>query len=294
MNTGAMGRTLRQVVWGAALIGAGLAVATMAEARATATSGDTLMVSAGTAAATPSPDWKDDAIRRAFRDVLDRNPSSSEIRDYRNRIERDGWTESDIRRDLRERYANRDRDRDDRDRDRRDRLSDREVDRIINRAYNDILHRDPDPEGMRTYRREMIDNGWSEDDVRRALRTSAEKEMVREKDAERIVRRAYQDILGREPDRQGLVMYRNHMVFDRWDERRVRDALQESSEYRDRNRMTREKAVEIVKRAYRSVLGREADQGGLENYVQGMLRQGWTEQDVIRELKKSPEYRNKR
>ena len=58
--------------------------------------------------------------------------------------------------------------------------------------------------------------------------------------------------------------------------------------------MTREKAEEIVQRAYRSVLGREADAGGMQGYVQRVLRDHWSEADVARALRNSDEYRNKR
>ncbi|MEI6670234.1 MAG: hypothetical protein WCP29_18975 [Acidobacteriota bacterium] len=117
----------------------------------------------------------------------------------------------------------------DRDRDRED------VDRIIRQAYRDILKRDPDAEGMRTYRREMLQNGWSEQDLRKALRKSAERDAVKEKEAEKTVRRLYQDILGRPADPQGLREFRDHMVFDRWSERQVREALMNSREYKDKN-----------------------------------------------------------
>src|SRR5207244_8733647 len=46
---------------------------------------------------------QDAAITRAFRVVLNRDPSSFELRRYRMLMEQDGWSESDIRRDLRER-----------------------------------------------------------------------------------------------------------------------------------------------------------------------------------------------
>jgi hypothetical protein len=56
--------------------------------------------------------------------------------------------------------------------------------------------------------------------------------------------------------------------------------------------MTRAKAEEIVREAYRSVLGREPDAGS-RGYVDRVLRDKWTRQDVERELRKSPEYRNR-
>ena len=232
----------------------------------------------------PSSSRQDAVITRAFRDILKREPTSSELRRYRSLMSDAHWTESEVREDVRSL------------RDSKGRPGNRDVDydRAIRRAYQDILRREPDAEGLRHYRIEMIDNGWTEQDVRRALRTSGEHDKVKQDSADRIVRRAYQDLLGREPDGQGLARYRNEMLRNGWTERQVRDALMKSPEYREKNTMTREKAVDMVTRAYRNVLGRDPDPAGLESYVQGVLRNKWTEADVARELRKSDEYRNKR
>jgi hypothetical protein len=109
-------------------------------------------------------------------------------------------------------------------------------------------------------------------------------------DADRIVRRAYQDILDREPDEAGLRQYRSRIIDDGWSEAQVRDALRKSPEYRQKSVMTRQKAQEIVRRAYLAVLKREPDAGS-RGYVDRILRDKWTQSDVERELRKSPEYR---
>jgi hypothetical protein len=111
-------------------------------------------------------------------------------------------------------------------------------------------------------------------------------------DPDRIIRRAYQDILSREPDAAGLRTYRSHIIDDGWTETQVRDALRSSPEYRDKSTMTREKAVDIVRRAYLAVLKREPDAGS-QAYVDKVLREKWTQGDVERELRNSPEYRNR-
>jgi hypothetical protein len=67
-----------------------------------------------------------------------------------------------------------------------------------------------------------------------------------------------------------------------------------SREYRERNTMTRGKAEDIVKRAYREVLGRDADAAGLEAWTQKVLRERLTQADVNRALRESDEYKNKR
>jgi hypothetical protein len=109
---------------------------------------------------------------------------------------------------------------------------------------------------------------------------------------DRIVRRAYQDILDREPDTAGLRLYRSRIIDDGWSEEQVRDALRRSPEYRERTTMTRARAEEIVRRAYLSVLNREPDPAG-RGYVDRVLRDNWTEEDVVRELRRSPEFRNR-
>ena len=107
------------------------------------------------------------------------------------------------------------------------------------------------------------------------------------------VRRLYQEVLVREADPQGLVLYRNHMNNDRWSEQDVRSALLKSPEYLQRTTVTPQLAAEqLVARAYRAVLSREPDPAS-RVYVDKVLREHWTEADVTRELKNSPEYRSK-
>ena len=108
--------------------------------------------------------------------------------------------------------------------------------------------------------------------------------------AERMVRSAYQNVLHREPDEAGLRLYRRHITEDGWFEQQVREALRSSPENRV---LTRERASEIVRRAYLSVLNREPD-AGAQGYVNKVMRDGWTEEDVARELRRSPEYRQAR
>ena len=55
---------------------------------------------------------------------------------------------------------------------------------------------------------------------------------------------------------------------------------------------TRERAQDIVRRAYLSVLNREPDPQS-RGYVEKVLRDQWTQQDVERELRQSAEYRNR-
>lgn len=249
----------------------------------------------------------DAIIQRAFRSVLNRDPTNAEVRRYRVLMEDYNWSEADIRKDLR--------DRPDYQRYSTNRSSMR-PETIIRRAYQDILGRAPDAEGMRTYRSNIVDRNWTEQDVREALRNSPEyaSGAFRSNSADRIIRRAYQEILGREPDPSGLETYRRNIVERGWDEQDVRQALRRSDERRGavragqvergqvgRGQVVRGQAIvsdatatDIVRRAYLSVLNREPDETGMRDYKARILRDRWSEQQVIDALRNSDEYRAKR
>jgi hypothetical protein len=100
---------------------------------------------------------------------------------------------------------------------------------IIKRAYFDLLAREADPDGLRGYRSLIIDQGWTEAMVRDDIRQSGE---FRREGADRIIRRAYLDVLGREVDPTGLRQFRANLLEKNWTEGDVRDALRKSDEYR--------------------------------------------------------------
>jgi hypothetical protein len=104
-------------------------------------------------------------------------------------------------------------------------------------------------------------------------------------DPDPIIKRAYLDLLGREPDSAGFRDYRSLIIDQGWTETMVRDNIRRSDEFRH------EGADRIVRRAYLDVLGREADTDGLRLYRGNVLEKNWTEGDVRDALRKSDEYR---
>ena len=232
----------------------------------------------------------DAAIEHAFRAVLNRPPSDFELRRYRILMDANDWTEADVRRDLRERA------------DYRALRLRRGVtaESVVRRAYQDILGREPDPAGLRDYTRKITSEGWSEWDARNALRRSNEYAAgsalrFRTASADRIIDRAYRDILGREPDAAGRDNYRRLILEKGWDEHDVRRALIRSPERgQQRLAVSQQAAEDMVRRAYRGVLGRDPDPDGLTHYTSKMLYDGWNEDDVTRALRESDEYRDKR
>ncbi len=178
------------------------------------------------------------------------------------------------------------------DHDRRSKHDSNEPEVIVRRAYQDILNREPDEDGMRTYRSKIIDDNWSEKDVRNDLRRSQERAGLKSEAVDQIIRRAYQDVLRRDPDQSGLATYRAKMLYDGWSERDVRSDLKKSSERREIGDVSNEQAQQIVRRAYRDVLGREPDSGS-SVYIEKVMRNHWSQDDVATALRKSPEYKQK-
>lgn len=164
-------------------------------------------------------------------------------------------------------------------------ISSEDATKKVTRAYEDILGRKPDDEGMRIYRSKMVDDGWTEQQVRNALKKSDEKKVGNVDD---IITRAYQDILGRDPDKAGMKNYRSKMIDDGWTEQQVRNALKKSDEKKNGN------VDDIITRAYQDILGRDPDKAGLKNYREKMEDEGWSEKQVREALRKSPEAKKKK
>lgn len=104
---------------------------------------------------------------------------------------------------------------------------------IVQRAYQSTLRRAPDPGGLANYVRVLERRGWNESQLRRELRRSPEYRNVV---VPRLVKVAYKDVLGRDPDPAGFRFYSSRMISHGWTEGRVRDALRKSPEYQARKR----------------------------------------------------------
>lgn len=112
------------------------------------------------------------------------------------------------------------------------RIDMRAVDNMIYQAYREVLRRNPDPDGLRTYRHRIIHEGWSMDQVVAQLQRSSEARSV---DPRAAITQAYREVLGRDPDPQGLAHYMARWR-DGWTQGQIRDDLRRSAEYRNRRR----------------------------------------------------------
>jgi hypothetical protein len=107
-----------------------------------------------------------------------------------------------------------------------------EVDRTIERLFRDTLGRRPDAAALRNYRQRMMEDGWGEKEVRDELRRTDEYRTI----VERVIAKAYRDLLGRDVDPDGMRSYTHHMLRDGWSEEDVRRSIRESQEFRERPR----------------------------------------------------------
>lgn len=103
------------------------------------------------------------------------------------------------------------------------------------------------------------------------------------------------DGANRDPRRgDGRIDDRRDARDDRRDARDDRrDAREDRRDDRRDARMTRASAQEIVRRAYLSEFRREPDPGSA-GWVDMIMNENWTEADLVRELRRSAEYRNRR
>ncbi|PTX90723.1 DUF4214 domain-containing protein [Opitutus sp. ER46] len=173
-------------------------------------------------------------IHRAFFEYCGRGPTPEEMRHYRRRMIDERWSVGRIRQDINRQWSNDDEHHgrgpgydNDGPRGRRD-----AIDRMIERAYDDLLERRPDREGMEHYRR-FLERGGSESSMRARLRESEE---YRVKLPDSKTTRAYQNVLRRAPDAGGMEHYRKLLVDRGWSQRDVEADLRRSDEYRNRKR----------------------------------------------------------
>ena len=140
--------------------------------------------------------------------------------------------------------------------------------------------------------RDLKTEGWAEKISSLRVKAGGAAVAGRGSDVDQIIRQAYREVLDREPDPQGLEIYRNHMQRDGWSDDKVRQSLKSSPEYAQKGGMTVQKAQEIVRRAYLSVLKREPDPNS-KTFVDKVMLSNWSQQDVENELRKSDEYKRK-
>lgn len=102
---------------------------------------------------------------------------------------------------------------------------------LVTRVYAELFGAPPDASTLDEYVALVESRGLGEAGLRTELRRTR---AYRERDAAEAVRRAYRELLRRDPDESGLATYTRLMVDEGWSEARVREALRRSDEFRQR------------------------------------------------------------
>lgn len=165
----------------------------------------------------------------------------------------------------------------------RPRLNPREAEAIVIHAYREVLNRSPDPEGLRTYRDRLMHEGWGEHQIIEQLQRSGEARGI---NADEAITRLYREVLGRDPDANGLAHYRAKWR-DGWTQGQIRDDLRRSNEGRDSY------IKNTITRAYKELLGRDPDAQGYATYERLMREKGYSEQQVRAAIMSGDEYRQR-
>lgn len=147
----------------------------------------------------------EDQVVRLHREMLGDNAriSRRDLRDYANCIERNRCDWDDIREEIA--YSD-------------------DAEEAIEDIYEEVLERDPDGGGMRTYQNRLADD-WNIEEVREDIAESDE--------AERRINQIYRQILGRNADRGGLRTYQRKLG-EGWSLDKVRRDIADSDEARRR------------------------------------------------------------
>lgn len=160
----------------------------------------------------------------------------------------------------------------------------RTADQAIDRAFRDVLGRGADPDGIRHYREKLLREGWTDRQMIVDLQRSREARAI---NADEAITRAFRDVLGRDPDQNGMNHYRQFWRKG-WTQGQIREDLRRSGEGRDA-------AIRpTIARVYRELLGREVDAGGYATYEKLMREKGWGERELRQAIMAGDEYRQLR
>lgn len=142
----------------------------------------------------------------------------------------------------------------------------------INRIYRDILDRDADYRGLRTWSRQ-IEKGASLNDIREEIAQSPE--------AEDKIKEIYGEVLGRQADLNGLRTWTSNLARGS----SLGDVRQQIANSRE--------AEDAINRVYQQVLGRQADRNGMRTWKRE-LADGMSLRELRREISTSREARERR
>ena len=106
--------------------------------------------------------------------------------------------------------------------------SQQEVDAAITKSFQDALGRNPSPAELKAFEEKMNQEKWNGKAVTRNLMQSPE---YRNHHADVIIKKAFNDLLNRDPNSMELKDLRGKIEDEGWTEKNVRDYVGKSTEY---------------------------------------------------------------
>lgn len=113
---------------------------------------------------------------------------------------------------------------------RRSDLSGAEVEGVVVRAFRELLTREPNDAEIDRYRDAVYAEGWGRAEIYDDIRGTSE---YRSRATDRLIERAYREMLDRAPTAGELGYWRNKLLNKGWNERRLREGIRDSEEYRN-------------------------------------------------------------
>ena len=104
-----------------------------------------------------------------------------------------------------------------------------EIERLVARAFRELLAREPNESELRKYGDAVVEQGWGRDEICADLRAGRE---YRTREANALIERVYREMFGREVDASARKIWLKRLVEKGWDERRFRAEMRKFDEYR--------------------------------------------------------------
>jgi uncharacterized protein YbcI len=202
-------------------------------------------------------------INNVYAQVLGRNANGNELKNYRQKMNNQNWSITQVRRELT--------------------TNNQEFNQVINNIYREFLGRNADANGLR-YFQNLIVNGENINTVRNSIANSAEArsrnnyDNVNNSRIEGEINNVYVQVLGRNATANELKNYSQKMNNQNWSINQVRyDVVNNNSEF-----------DQLITKIYQELLGRNTDPAGLQ-YFTNLIVNGRNIDYVRSSIANSPE-----
>ena len=235
----------------------------------------------------------DKFIKDQYQKLLFRQPTSSWLKTYIDRMVEKGWTKERVIKELKDSKEYK------KKREKQKYKKD-EAEKIVKGFYHTLLCREADSGGLNHHAGKLERGESSQAEVYKTIKGSKEhkekftKKKYSKEKAENIVKDIYSRLLLREADLKGLRGYSESLIKGTRSLGSVHTSILFSTEYRNkhsRRKLEAEEADRSVNNLYRTLLRRKADSSGLAHYKSILVKGEKSYVEVYNTFVKSDEYK---